>query len=327
VKNWKLQEDIMIFFYLHKKLLDKYKSLVIPPIPEKDWQTTFSSQNSSKFSKEFIQFRKRQLNNFLQCIASHPKLRDSQEFKDFFISSAKEEKSTKTLGSYFSNVFGGAKSTVSNITTTFSNIEDPNPWFNEKAKLLDAFSEKLQAMSTLTNALCNNMFVISTLYTNLAKPSQDVSTLAFQENSFCQDFASLSHTFAEIPPAMNPTIAKQAIHFRDVLNYYLRYVANAKLVLQNRLVVLTQYQAAEKNYEAKKNSTNRAEVSKLEVLFGDAKSAYEQFSEEAKAELIDLEKQYTRVLRQAISNLAISNLNMHSQAGNHWKTLLSKITY
>eukprot|EP01091_Cochliopodium_minus_P010417 TRINITY_DN2753_c0_g1_i1.p1 TRINITY_DN2753_c0_g1~~TRINITY_DN2753_c0_g1_i1.p1 ORF type:complete len:227 (+),score=52.19 TRINITY_DN2753_c0_g1_i1:27-707(+) len=110
------------FLYLREKLLEKHQSTIIPPIPEKDWQSVFG-KNDSKFPKEFLNYRKRQLQNFLHCISTHPKLRESQEFKDFFKSSSREEKSNNSFGNYFSNLLGGAKSSVKSLKTSISTIE------------------------------------------------------------------------------------------------------------------------------------------------------------------------------------------------------------
>lgn len=79
------------FHHLREKLIENHLSVIIPPIPDKDWQNNLFGQSDTKFSKEFLQFRKRQLQNFLQSIANHPKLRESQQFIDFFKTTVKKK--------------------------------------------------------------------------------------------------------------------------------------------------------------------------------------------------------------------------------------------
>ena len=348
------------FFQLHKRLQEKYKSVIVPPIPEKDWHSSFSSSSSqtgNKFSKEFLQFRKRQLNNFLQCLASHQTLRECQEFKDFFHSSSSgREREKKSggggggggLGSLLSNVFGGAKSTVSNLSLSLgSGEEDPEGWFVEKSKQLDFLSQHLSSLSHLSNAWCNNLQLVSSLSSSLSPPflslsslslsppstsdsnstNQDNSTNHNTANTLPQDFAFFAQTFAEIPSPLSLCVAKTAIQFRDVINFWIRYIANAKLVLQNRLSVLSNYQSCEKSLLAKKTSPNRTEVQKLELLFNDSKIAYEQFTKEARKEIENFERQFSKVMHNSLSNLAVSHLNLHTQMSNQFKTLLQRITH
>ncbi|KAL2613303.1 hypothetical protein R1flu_024995 [Riccia fluitans] len=65
------------FVWLHERLVEKYKGIFIPPLPEK------SAVEKFRFSAEFIEVRRRALDVFLKRIASHPHLRSSEDLKNF----------------------------------------------------------------------------------------------------------------------------------------------------------------------------------------------------------------------------------------------------
>lgn len=63
------------FLWLHEQLLKSHPGVIIPPIPEKKFIGSFDA--------EFVEARMRALERFLQRVASHPILRQNQDFKAF----------------------------------------------------------------------------------------------------------------------------------------------------------------------------------------------------------------------------------------------------
>jgi len=84
------------FVWLHNQLINKYKGLLIPPIPEK--------AIIGRFSGDFISERKRALENFLNRIANHPDLCNSSDVDLFLhgddesLAKAKGDKEEKPRG-------------------------------------------------------------------------------------------------------------------------------------------------------------------------------------------------------------------------------------
>ncbi|PKI47046.1 sorting nexin 1 [Punica granatum] len=65
------------FVWLHDRLFEKYKGIFIPPLPEK------SAVEKFRFSAEFIEMRRQALDLFLNRIASHHELRQSEDLRTF----------------------------------------------------------------------------------------------------------------------------------------------------------------------------------------------------------------------------------------------------
>ncbi|KAL8140982.1 hypothetical protein V2J09_007003 [Rumex salicifolius] len=65
------------FVWLRDRLFERYKGVFIPPVPEKNAVEKF------RFSAEFIEMRRQSLNKFVNRIASHPELRQSDDLRLF----------------------------------------------------------------------------------------------------------------------------------------------------------------------------------------------------------------------------------------------------
>ncbi|KAF7024742.1 hypothetical protein CFC21_037043 [Triticum aestivum] len=65
------------FEWLHDRLAEKYKGIFIPPLPEKNAVEKF------RFSKEFIELRRQALDLFINRLASHPELKQSEDLRTF----------------------------------------------------------------------------------------------------------------------------------------------------------------------------------------------------------------------------------------------------
>ncbi|KAG2492390.1 hypothetical protein HYH03_009336 [Edaphochlamys debaryana] len=65
------------FAWLHDKLVEKNKGLIVPPLPEK------SAVQKYQMATDFIDQRRRALQVFVNRVASHPVLKDSRELQTF----------------------------------------------------------------------------------------------------------------------------------------------------------------------------------------------------------------------------------------------------
>ncbi|XP_042381376.1 sorting nexin 1-like isoform X1 [Zingiber officinale] len=84
------------FVWLHDKLADKYKGIFIPPLPEK------SAVEKFRFSAEFIEMRRQALDIFVNRIASHPELKQSEDLKTFL---EEDEEAMERIRSFETGIF------------------------------------------------------------------------------------------------------------------------------------------------------------------------------------------------------------------------------
>ncbi|KAI4348944.1 hypothetical protein L6164_009604 [Bauhinia variegata] len=84
------------FVWLRDRLFEKYKGIFIPPIPEK------SAVEKFRFSAEFIEMRRQALDIFVNRIASHHELQQSEDLRTFLQA---DEETMERLRSYEIGIF------------------------------------------------------------------------------------------------------------------------------------------------------------------------------------------------------------------------------
>lgn len=103
------------FTWLSQELSKEYPGVIVPPLPEK--------LTVGRFGEDFIESRRRALEKFLQRVASHPELSNSQFFIVFLqaaesgLNEAKNESKTTTTAKSSKSI-GWFEGTVNNLTTT-----------------------------------------------------------------------------------------------------------------------------------------------------------------------------------------------------------------
>ncbi|XP_057423174.1 sorting nexin 1 [Lotus japonicus] len=84
------------FIWLRDRLFEKYKGIFIPPLPEK------SAVEKFRFSAEFIEMRRQALDIFVNRIASHHELQQSEDLRVFLQA---EEETMERLRSHETGIF------------------------------------------------------------------------------------------------------------------------------------------------------------------------------------------------------------------------------
>ncbi|TYH21924.1 hypothetical protein ES288_A04G085000v1 [Gossypium darwinii] len=84
------------FVWLRDRLFDKYNGIFVPPLPEK------SAVEKFRFSAEFIEIRRQALDVFVNRIASHNELQQSEDFRTFLQA---DEESMERLRSQETGIF------------------------------------------------------------------------------------------------------------------------------------------------------------------------------------------------------------------------------
>ncbi|KAK7278688.1 hypothetical protein RJT34_23723 [Clitoria ternatea] len=99
------------FVWLRDRLFEKYKGIFIPPIPEK------SAVEKFRFSAEFIEMRRQALDIFVNRIASHHELQQSDDLRTFLQA---EEETMERLRSQETGIF---KKKPSDLMQIFKDVQ------------------------------------------------------------------------------------------------------------------------------------------------------------------------------------------------------------
>uniref|UniRef100_A0A6N2KTX3 PX domain-containing protein n=2 Tax=Salix viminalis TaxID=40686 RepID=A0A6N2KTX3_SALVM len=124
------------FVWLRDRLFDKFKGVFIPPLPEK------SAVEKFRFSAEFIEMRRQGLDIFVNRIASHQELQQSEDLRTFLqadeetmeILRSQETGIFKKKPADFMQIFKDVQSKVSDVVLGKEKpVEESNPEY-EKLK-------------------------------------------------------------------------------------------------------------------------------------------------------------------------------------------------
>ena len=100
------------FLWLQEQLIEHHKGIIIPPVPDKDFMKT-NVISGNRFSRQFLEYRRRELERFLIRVTSHPILCTSK-FVQLFLEtednskfvSVKDDEKPKS-GGFFSRITKG----------------------------------------------------------------------------------------------------------------------------------------------------------------------------------------------------------------------------
>lgn len=82
--DFKVNRRFSDFEWLSKSLITKYPGYIIPELPEKNFLASMNFEKS-----EFIEARRKDLENFLEKLLDHKYLRNAEEVRSFLIDNEK----------------------------------------------------------------------------------------------------------------------------------------------------------------------------------------------------------------------------------------------
>ncbi|CAK8571363.1 unnamed protein product [Lathyrus sativus] len=123
------------FVWLRDRLFEKYKGIFIPPLPEK------SAVEKFRFSAEFIEMRRQALDVFVNRIASHHELQQSEDLRTFLQA---EEETMERLRSHEAGIFKKPSDLMQIFKDVQSKVSDVVLGKEKPVEESDAEYEKLK---------------------------------------------------------------------------------------------------------------------------------------------------------------------------------------
>eukprot|EP01116_Phalansterium_solitarium_P023346 TRINITY_DN8118_c0_g1_i1.p1 TRINITY_DN8118_c0_g1~~TRINITY_DN8118_c0_g1_i1.p1 ORF type:complete len:443 (+),score=212.65 TRINITY_DN8118_c0_g1_i1:88-1329(+) len=277
------------FLALRDQLSEQHRGHLIPPLPEK--------QLINRFSAEFVEYRRRELERFLQRVLSHPVLRTSTALPVFFeahssealaawqsrpasrdVPDAKEKSGGGMLSSLSSSLFGHTLSTV--VGPAGFTVKEPDPQFEaRKAALLQQESAIDRLNSKLGAVLRKQKELIAAEAEFAAAAALMSAAQAEQSAWLAGTWDRLADVNSQLCRLHEQRVEANVANFEDELRDGLRQLAAVREMLQARDDKLSLLQQAERNLDAKKDRLLKAPSAKLDREAHDA----ERKQDEARA--------------------------------------------
>jgi len=319
------------FLWLHAHLQERHRGILIPPIPEKSI--------TEKFSPEFIEFRRRELEKFLKRVVAHPVLVTSQHLQIFLEapdSAMQEAKVTHQTGGLLNSVtnFFGVK-----VMNSLAPAIEVDMWFDGKTRYIANLESSLLHLANSINSSIFKTCELYDIHTDTAAGMTMLSNCETESNRGLADSLSkLSEVFAQMTALDREYASATKISFEDCLRDYLRLIGSVKVMMSQRLERLAAYQDVISNSKAKKDRLEKIrreggqvpvalnhEIERLETMLEREREAYETISKSCRGELERFEQAKAKEIQQAITMLVQSSLTFQLRAVDLWKSFLRNL--
>jgi len=181
------------FINLNNALISAYPSCIIPPLPEKKVIESFIT--GDRFSPEFTERRRRLLEVYMQRIARHPVIQNSEVLKNF-LESTDMSRAIEQVKNDNNTMLDGISDSIVN---SFSKIKNTNEKF-VKAK------EKLERLEV-------NLQHVEKLHTNIIKQERSLE-------SHMNEFAIVSEKFGDTDTDLEAIVKEFSNTLQNVSKNY-----------------------------------------------------------------------------------------------------------
>eukprot|EP01114_Cavostelium_apophysatum_P017147 TRINITY_DN5024_c0_g1_i1.p1 TRINITY_DN5024_c0_g1~~TRINITY_DN5024_c0_g1_i1.p1 ORF type:complete len:424 (+),score=125.78 TRINITY_DN5024_c0_g1_i1:1769-3040(+) len=315
------------FLWLREYLLENHKGYLVPPLPEK--------QIINRFNAEFIEFRRRELERFLNRIIAHPILVQSAGLQKFFESAeslsapkAAPAKGEKKGGGFFSML----NSTVETISHITAPQNEPDQWFDAKKNYINNLEAQLTGLAKATGSVVKKHRELGLAYAEFATASSLLSSTEADHSPWISNsFNKLAEISTSVSNLQEALVDNETVFFEDSIRDYVRIIGAAKEMLQARTDKLISYQSATKNLESKKEKQDQGkgnpklsqEIEAAERRVEDTKAEFNTVSDICKSEIGRFERTKAIEIKRMLVKLTQTNINYELQIIDQWKKYLA----
>lgn len=327
------------FVWLRDRLFEKYKGIFIPPLPEK------SAVEKFRFSAEFIEMRRQALDIYVNRIASHHELRQSEDLRTFLQADEEtmERARSQETGIFkkkpadLMQIFKDVQSRVSDVVLGKEKpVEESNPEYERLKHYIFELEDHLAEAQKHSYRLVKRH---RELGQSLADFGKAVKLLGSCEAD------ALGKAFSELgskSEILSVKLQKEAYHvlmnFEEPLKDYVRAVQSIKATIAERANAFRQQCELAETLKLKEITLNKLMLIRSERV-GEAEIEYKELkaeSEEAtrrfetmvrlmNEELVRFQEQKTLDMGIAFHEFAKGQARLATGIADAWRSLLPKL--
>ncbi|KAK3026713.1 hypothetical protein RJ639_041326 [Escallonia herrerae] len=327
------------FVWLRDRLFEKYKGIFIPPLPEK------STVEKFRFTAEFIEMRRQALDIFVNRIASHHELQQSEDLRIFLqadeqtMERARSQESGifKKKPADLMQIFKDVQSRVSDVVLGKEKpVEELNPDFEKLKRYVFELEDHLAEAQKHAYRLVKR-------HRELGQSLSDFGR-AVKLLGACEGEA-LGKAFAELgakSEMLSVKLQKEAQHllmnFEEPLKDYVRAVHSVKGTIAERAAAFRQHCELAETIKLKEIDLNKLRLTRSERT-ADAEHEYEELKadgEEARRrfetivrlmneEMVRFQEEKTLDMGLAFHEFAKGQSRLANGIADAWRSLLPKL--
>ncbi|XP_072998766.1 sorting nexin 1 [Typha latifolia] len=327
------------FVWLHDRLAEKYKGIFIPALPEK------SAVEKFRFSAEFIEMRRQALDVFVNRIASHPELKQSEDLRTFL---QEDEEKMERVRSLETGIF---KRKPADLIQIFKDVQ---------SKVSDVVLGKEKPMEESDPEYEKLKHYIFELEDHLAEAQKQAFRLVKRHRELGQSLLefgkaikllggcegdSLGKAFSELgskSELLSIKLQKEAqnllMNFEEPLKDYVRAVQSIKVTMADRANAFRhQYELAETTklkeinldklmlMRSEKAAEAEIEYKELKVESEEATKRFENIVRLMNEEIVRFQEQKTADMGLAFHEFAKGQAKLANEIADAWRSILPKL--
>lgn len=327
------------FVWLRDRLFEKYKGIFIPPLPEK------SAVEKFRFSAEFIEMRRQGLDLFVNRIASHPELQQSEDLRTFLQA---DEETMERLRSqdtgYFKKkpadlmqIFKDVQSKVSDVVLGKEKpVEESNPEYEKLKHYIFELENHLAEAQKHAYRLVKRHKELGESLSDFGKAAKLLGA--------CEGDA-LGKVFSDLgmkSEALSVKLQKEAHHllmnFEEPLKDYVRAVQSIKATIAERANAFRQQCELAETMKLKEINLDKLMLTRSDKV-GEAEIEYKELKAESEdstrrfetivrlmnEEIVRFQEQKTLDMGIAFHNFSKGQARLANSIADAWRSLLPKL--
>ncbi|XP_009764236.1 sorting nexin 1 [Nicotiana sylvestris] len=327
------------FVWLRDRLFEKYKGIFIPPLPEK------STVEKFRFSAEFIEMRRQALDVFINRIASHHALRQSDDLRTFLQADEQtmERARFQETGIFkkkpadLIQIFKDVQSKVSDVVLGKEKpVEESTPEYEKMKSYIFELEDHLAEAQKHAYRLVKRHRELGESLSEFGKAVKLLGT--------CEDDA-LGKAFSELgakSEIISIKLQKEAHHllmnFEEPLKDYVRAVQSIKATIAERANAFKQQCELAETIKFKEIDLNKYRLTRSDKL-SEAEREYEMLKAEGEEasrrfdtivrlmneEIVRFQEQKTLDMGLAFHEFAKGQARLANGIADGWRSLLPKL--
>ncbi|XVE96381.1 hypothetical protein REPUB_Repub02eG0216600 [Reevesia pubescens] len=342
--EYQVPEKIVIrrysdFVWLHDRLFEKYKGIFIPPLPEK------SAVEKFRFSAEFIEMRRQALDLFVNRIASHNELQQSDDLRTFLQADEEtmERLRSQETGIFqkkpadLMQIFKDVQSKVSDIVLGKEKpVEESNPEYDKLKHYVFELENHLAEAQKHAYRLVKRHRELGQSLSDFGKATKLLG--ACEGQALGKAFSELSAKAETLSVKLQKEAHQLLMNFEEPLKDYVRAVQSIKATIGERANAFRQQCELAETMKLKEINLDKLMLTRSDRV-GEAEHEYKELkaeSEEAtrrfetivrlmNEEIVRFQEEKTQDMGIAFHEFAKGQARLANSIADAWRSLLPKL--
>ncbi|PNS98427.1 hypothetical protein POPTR_016G076400v4 [Populus trichocarpa] len=327
------------FVWLRDRLFDKFKGVFIPPLPEK------SAVEKFRFSAEFIEMRRQGLDIFVNRIASHQELQQSEDLRTFLQADEEtmERLRSQETGIFkkkpadFMQIFKDVQSKVSDVVLGKEKpVEESNPEYEKLKHYIFELENHLAEAQKHAYRLVKRHRELGQSLLDFGKAAKLLG--ACEGDILGKAFSDLGTKSEALSVKLQKEAHQLLMNFEEPLKDYVRAVQSIKATITERANAFRHQCELAETMKLKEINLDKLMLTRSDKV-GEAEHEYRELkaeSEEAtrrfetivrlmNEEIVRFQEQKTLDMGIAFHEFAKGQARLANSIADAWRSLLPKL--